>query len=275
MIPQLAFVNHLYAVVDRDTVAATERSALLREHANFTVTRVTAEGGESWTGRYLTMRKTYVELFGPNDAGGDSDAPGSIGLALGGDVPGIVDTFVERAKERGLPVQPGLRKRATADGEIDWFEKATLPDGEESPTAVDVWAMEYVASYFDDPGARKRASLGPADEVSRLRYNDGAYRGALFEDLESATFDIDSARFKSRMRPMLDAAGFRVQESAEGAVAESDEATLAFHFASGPYLRALTIRLADPVDDARHETLGRSMLTVGPGRAAHWRFHGA
>ncbi len=271
---QLAFLNHLFAVVDRETADATGRSRLLREVADFTVGTVAAASGERWTGRYLTMRTTYVELFGPGDAAdSDGSGPGSLGLAFGGDAPGVIDQLVARAEAAGVALERSLRRRALDGDAIDWFHSAAFPEAATGlPFTLDVWAMEYAPAYFAHTATNKRASAGRDDEVSRERYNAGTYTGKLLEDLAAAEVAIDRDLFAARVRPMLAASGYDLHDRVDGLDARSDETSLFFRFATTSGLRGLRFRLARPVDDVRVETIGRSKLTVGPGREACWTF---
>jgi len=57
---RLLHYNHAYAVLDRDTAQAIERSGYLREFANFELRTTTGADGDTWTGRYLLGRETYL-----------------------------------------------------------------------------------------------------------------------------------------------------------------------------------------------------------------------
>lgn len=238
------------------------------------MSRVAASDGAHWTGRYLSMRNTYVELFGPGDAAdAGASGPGSIGIALGSDLPGAIDALVARADGQGHHLDRSVQRRVFDGEEVDWFESARMPDQtSDTSTTVDVWAMEYVPSYFEHGTANKRPSIGEADRISRLRYNAGSYDGALLEDLVAADFAIDRDVFATRVRPMLVAAGFDLGESREGAHASGPETSLTFAFASSTGLRELRFRLTSDVASVRSEVVGRSTLSIGPGRAARWSF---
>ena len=220
------------------------------------------------------MRNTYVELFGPGDAaGGDVGGPGSIGIALGSDLQGAVDAFVARADAEVLRLDRSTRRRLFGEDEIDWFEVAAMPDQPAGTSqTVDVWAMEYVPGYFEHAAANKRAGTGATDVISRLRYNARSYDGALFEDLLAAEFAIDRNVFGARIRPMLVAAGFELEDDLERVQARCVEASLTFDFAASTGLRALRFRLNADVSPMRGEAIGRSTLSIGPGREARWAF---
>jgi hypothetical protein len=61
--PQLAFFDHVYAVVDAGTAEEIPRCDYLRGFGRFEVGTTVADG-ETWTGRYLSGRTTYVEAIG-------------------------------------------------------------------------------------------------------------------------------------------------------------------------------------------------------------------
>jgi hypothetical protein len=57
---QVAFLNHSFAVVDPATVDAIERSRYLRRFGVYNAHTTHADSGESWTGRHLMGRRTYL-----------------------------------------------------------------------------------------------------------------------------------------------------------------------------------------------------------------------
>jgi hypothetical protein len=63
---QIAHLNHFYATVDAETVAAMRESAFVKRFANLEV-RTTKGTLSTWTGTYLYGRETYAEVFGPGD----------------------------------------------------------------------------------------------------------------------------------------------------------------------------------------------------------------
>lgn len=117
---QLLFYNHSYGVFDRETADAIEHSDYLREFANFQVRTTTGTGGQTWTGRYLMGRETYLELFGVGDIAGQDgtlrqdfqsvavrivevDAPAAVVVV---DLAGAVVEGVRPVREARLP-DPG------------------------------------------------------------------------------------------------------------------------------------------------------------------------
>jgi hypothetical protein len=60
---QAALLRHSSAVVNQTTANAIEQSDYLRRFWVFNVHTTHADGSETWTGRYLTGRKTYLKVF--------------------------------------------------------------------------------------------------------------------------------------------------------------------------------------------------------------------
>jgi hypothetical protein len=77
----VAFFDHVYGVVEAGTADAIARSDFLRSFGRFVVGTTVADS-ETWTGRYLFGRRTYVELFAPGDLEGSGGAIGSTGIGL-------------------------------------------------------------------------------------------------------------------------------------------------------------------------------------------------
>ena len=99
---QLLFYNHSYGVLDRETADAIEHSDYLKDFANFLVRTTTGTGGQTWTGRYLMGRETYLELFGVGDISGPDGTLGSAGLGLSterdGDLATAATLYAEAAE---------------------------------------------------------------------------------------------------------------------------------------------------------------------------------
>ncbi len=114
---QLLYYNHAYGVFDRETADAIEHSAYLRKFADFQVRTTTGADGETWTGRYLMGRETYLELFGVGDVPGQDGTLGCAGTGLSTERAGDLATVIERLRAEGVsrpgPVPPdaGLRRR--------------------------------------------------------------------------------------------------------------------------------------------------------------------
>lgn len=274
---QIAELNHLFATVDPVTAEAIRTSTFLRRFANLEV-RTTTGTRSSWTGRYLYGRQTYIEFFAPADFQiNDRPAPvGAFGIALSGDRVGFNALLKARLEAAGNKALTEVDTRKLGNRLVPWFEALTAisrhGDSGALGESVSVWAMEYVPSYFDVPEAGKEAAEGPHDLISRERYQSDGYASKMMRDIASARFNLGPADF-ARIEPLLRAAGYRIRRSPGTIVADGQEADL--HFTLSPPaaqgLREVRFLLNAP-SPPMTETIGRSVLVVGPGAAATWRF---
>jgi imidazolonepropionase-like amidohydrolase len=272
-----AVLNHFYAVVDADTAAAIAASPFLEKFAASDVLTTTANDGETWTGRYLRGRETYVELFGPGDflRGDGAPAPaGAIGVAIGGDVAGLTDQLQGGLQARGSSFTRSLETRRIQDRAVDWFDAITpYADAEEEPDFF-IWAMEYRAAYFEAARPNGRPYPGESGDISRLRYQSPFYDDALpMRDVVGAELAVTRDDFE-KAKPLLDAGGFAVAMSQDSAVAESGGVRLRFRFVAPDRigLRTIDFALRQAAPEVRIERIGASVLTVGPGSSATWTF---
>lgn len=212
---QLLFYNHSYGVLDRETADAIEHSDYLRDFANFQVRTTTGTGGQTWTGRYLMGRQTYLELFGVGDIAGPDGTLGSGGLGLSTERDGDLATVTERLKSEGVadPVE-FLQTRDFGDGvPVPWFD-ALLTTLEYD--AFDAWAMEYRPEYFADPRGNTEPASFPGD-VGRERYLSDDYRTHLMRDVTYVRFAVTEGDLADTV-PLLRAGGFAVKNVPGGGV---------------------------------------------------------
>ncbi|WP_406172272.1 DUF5829 family protein [Streptomyces canus] len=271
---QLLFYNHSYGVLDRETADAIEHSDYLRDFANFQVRTTTGTGGQTWTGRYLMGRQTYLELFGVGDIAGPDGTLGSGGLGLSTERDGDLATVTERLKSEGVadPVE-FLQTRDFGDGvPVPWFD-ALLTTLEYD--AFDAWAMEYRPEYFADPRGNTEPASFPGD-VGRERYLSDDYRTHLMRDVTYVRFAVTEGDLADTV-PLLRAGGFAVKNvPGGGVVAEGGGTTIRFDAVPREQagLQRVEMSLNRPVKDRHVEQIGHSTLTVGPGSRAVWTFAG-
>ncbi|WP_405555742.1 DUF5829 family protein [Streptomyces canus] len=271
---QLLFYNHSYGVLDRETADAIEHSDYLRDFANFQVRTTTGTGGQTWTGRYLMGRQTYLELFGVGDIAGPDGTLGSGGLGLSTERDGDLATVTERLKSEGVadPVE-FLQTRDFGDGvPVPWFD-ALLTTLEYD--AFDAWAMEYRPEYFADPRGNTEPASFPGD-VGRERYLSDDYRTHLMRDVTYVRFAVTEGDLADTV-PLLRAGGFAVTNvPGGGVVAEGGGTTIRFDAVPREQagLQRVEMSLNRPVKDRHVEQIGHSTLTVGPGSRAVWTFAG-
>ncbi|MGH4030054.1 DUF5829 family protein [Actinomycetota bacterium Odt1-20B] len=270
---QVLFFNHAYGVLDRETADAIEHSAYLREFANFEVRTTTGSGGETWTGRYLKGRETYVELFGIGDVPGQDGTLGSTGLGVSAERAGGLNTAAERLKDEGVPEPVRFRQtRDFGDGvPVPWFDAVFTTDQYD---AFGAWGMEYLPEYFADPRSRTEPPNYPGD-VGRERYLPDDYRDHQMRDVTSVRLAV-TARDLGNTVPLLRAGGFAVRTTADGgAVAQGGGTTIRLDAVASrdqAGLRQLTFGLNRPAKERHVEEIGHSKLVVGPGTGAVWDF---
>ncbi|MBK3567473.1 DUF5829 family protein [Streptomyces sp. MBT62] len=269
---QLLFYNHSYGVFDRETADAIEHSDYLRDFANLQVRTTTGTGGQTWTGRYLMGRETYLELFGVGDVAGQDGTLGSAGLGLSTERAGDLATVTARLKDEGVadPIE-FLQTRDFGDGvPVPWFD-AILTTTEYD--AFDAWAMEYRPEYFADPRGNTEPPRYPGD-VGRERYLSDDYRTHLMRDVTSVRIAVTEGDLADTV-PLLRAGGFTVRTVAGGGVvAKGGGTTIRLDVVprANAGMQQVDMSLNRPVKERHVERIGNSTLTVGPGSRAVWTF---
>ncbi|MEU9555325.1 DUF5829 family protein [Streptomyces fumanus] len=270
---QLLYFNHAYGVFDRETADAIEGSAYLREFASFQVRTTTGAGGQTWTGRYLMGRETYLELFGVGDLPGQDGTLGSAGLGVSTERAGDLRTVIGRLPRFGVAEPVEFRQtRDFGDGvPVPWFDAVFTAS---SYDAFGAWGMEYLPEYFADP----RSDTEPADhpgDVGRERYLSDGYREHLMRDVTSVRIGVTERDLADTV-PLLRAGGYTVRSVAGGAVATGGGTTIRLDAVERERagLREVRLALNEPVAYRHVEPLGNSTLVVGPGDRAVWTFDG-
>ncbi|ATL30110.1 hypothetical protein KY5_5092c [Streptomyces formicae] len=268
---QLLFYNHAYGVFDRETADAIEHSTYLREFANFQVRTTTGSDGQTWTGRYLMGRETYLELFGVGDVSGPDGTLGSAGMGVSTERAGDMATVLARLRDLGVEKPVEFRQtRDFGDGvPVPWFDAVFTTDQYD---AFGAWGMEYRPEYFADPRSGTEPAAFPGD-VGRERYLSDGYRDHLMRDVTSIRLAV-TPRDLANTVPLLRAGGFQVSSvPGDGVVARGGGTTIRLEPVPRERagLREVGMSLNHPVK--RHvERLGDSTLTVGPGARAVWAF---
>ena len=273
---QIAHLNHFYATVDPETVAAIRDNAFVKRFANLEV-RTTKGTLSTWTGTYLYGRETYAEFFGPGDfqISGRPAPVGGWGIAVSGDRPGHVAELKSRLESAGLKAVVELDTRTFGKRKVPWFTALTAVsqhgDSGGRDDVVAAWAMEYVPSYFELPEAAKEPPEGAADVISRERYQSDLYQQRMMRDVTRVEFNV-GAKDYARVEPLLIAAGFRIRRSGKRVVADGKETDLVFHMTGQMKLRQVQFSLNAHAANEVH-IIGRSRLAVGPGATAVWDFN--
>ncbi|OUC97640.1 DUF5829 family protein [Streptomyces swartbergensis] len=269
---QLLFYNHAYGVLDRETADAIEHSAFLRDFANFQVRTTTGAGGQTWTGRYLMGRETYLELFGTGDLPGKDGTLGATGMGVSTEREGDLARVTTRLRELGISDPVEFRQtRDFGDGvPVPWFDAVFTT---EQYDLFGAWGMEYRPEYFADPRGNTEPAAYPGD-VGRERYLSDGYRDRLMRDVTGIRLAV-TARDLANTVPLLKAGGFTVRSLPDGgAVAKGGGTTLRFDAVPLDQvgLRQVEMSLDRPVSYRHEERIGHSALVVGPGSRAVWTF---
>ncbi|MFJ8592818.1 DUF5829 family protein [Streptomyces sp. NPDC093598] len=269
---QLLFYNHAYGVFDRATADAVEHSSYLRDFADFQVRTTTGSGGQTWTGRYLRGRETYLELFGVGDVHGKDGTLGSAGMGVSTERAGDLPTVIERLRASGITEPVEFRQtRDFGDGvPVPWFD-AVFTTGQYD--LFGAWGMEYRPEYFADPRGNTEPAAHPGD-VGRERYLPDAYRDHLMRDVTGIRLAVTAGDLAATV-PLLKAGGFAVRALPGGGVVARGGGTT-IRFDSVPLeqvgLRQVEMSLNQPVSYRHEERIGHSALVVGPGSRAVWTF---
>jgi hypothetical protein len=269
---QLLHYNHAYGVLDRVTADAIEHSDYLRRFANFEIRTTTGANGQTWTGRYLLGRETYLELFKVGDLPGQDGKLGSGGMGLSTECADDLATVTDRLRDLGVtnPVEFG-QTRDFGDGvPVPWFDSVFTTDRYDT---FGVWAMEYRPEYFNDPRSKTEPGRHPND-VGRERYLPDDYRNHQMRDVTGIHLAI-TARDLTNSVPLLKAGNFDVQHGPDGVIARGNGTTIRLDVVPRGQvgLRQVEMSLNWPSGHRHEERIGQSTLVVGPTTRAVWTFN--
>ena len=228
----------------------------------------TTADGETWTGRYLFGRRTYVEVFGPTDVQGPDAAVGSAGIGLSTHHRDDMGTLAARSRDHDGNLEMGRTTRREADQDIAWFDHLSPS---EAMGRLEVWVMDLLRDPSDlelratafEEWAEHRVEVDADRRTPSLGEVCSIHLDALTSDIVAAEPLLKAARFVvTRLGDVLSASDKQMKITLEGRAA-----------AAG--LRRIEFALDSPAASIHLETLGRSTLTVGPGRHAVWDFEGS
>ena len=261
--PQLAFFDHVYAVVDVGTAEEITRCDYLRGFGRFEVGTTVADG-ETWTGRYLSGRTTYVELFGPTDL---DRADSTTGIGLSTHAPGDLAKLAARMEQGKAGVEVRQRTIREGDQDLPWFDYLSPV---EPGQGLSLWVMEFLTDP-SDLEVRDSAYLKWAEERRNAEPND---RGPSLGEVCSVELDTTAMDIAVAER-LLDAAGYAAARFGDAVWASDAQMKIMLHSAGADAvrLRRIEFELATPSVSTHAEAIGRSTLTVGPDRRAVWEFN--
>jgi hypothetical protein len=246
-------LNHFYVVLDHDTYAAIEQSAVMKTRFAAFEQRTTVRTDKTYTGIYFYGHETYMEFL---DASTSGRHLGDSGMAFGDDVLGG-KSLIEGAK-------PMLVTREWNGTPIPWFFMTT-PSWESGGEAGFVtWFMQYHADFLAKWHPEARPSAAPTSRASVLeRYKavlPATPSQPLLGDVAGLTLALKAesrARFEAWMKSLGDTFPVRLVDPGAG----------------NEGIRAAEFRLDRAPE--KEETLrfgSRSTLTLRRDRTARWRF---
>lgn len=251
---QLAWLDHAFGVVDRETADAIEASPLLRDLCLVTV-RTVSTGDRSWHGRYLVLPFSYLEFFAPGDDPGLGE--GASGLGVSTRTPGALGRIRAAVDALDPAAVAGTEHREDEDGSrVPWFDFCEVSLA--ARPVLSAWAMEYVGS---DDRARRAGRYAEWQGERDLRL------------LDVTTIEIDApAEEIPRAACLLEAAGFDVALEGGTLTARDAGVTIELRASDAHGLRRLVFGLSTAPGTERAERLGRSLLLLGPEATAIWEF---
>jgi len=264
-------LNHLYVVVDSETLTAILASPLITQQLESLETRTTtANGGQMWTGHYLRGQNTYIELFGPG--GFPGARPGMTGIGFGVEESGGVTALSAAFSGRGIAFDTSTRVRLVDGSEIPWFFVGALAASDSVMPTFSTWVMEYHPVWAARQAATDSAS--PSD-ITRRRFLKPFYDPKrLLRDVVGATVAIPRSEL-SKLAAELEVFGYVVTRRRDRVLAHGTQFDLIIVPATPSRRGLLDLRLAlNRVKDGQREyRLGsRSLLRFDSGSNATWSF---
>ena len=238
------------------------RSEYLRRFGRFEVGSTTADG-ETWTGRYLFGRRTYIEIFGPTDIQGPDGAVGSTGIGLSTRHRGDLAMLTARIKDADPSMQIGRTTRKEEDQDIAWFDHLSPP---EATQMLEVWVMEFLGDPSDlelrDAAFEKWAQERSETELGR---RTPSLREVCSVELDAITSDIVAAE------PLLNAAGFTVTRRGDCWSVSDTQMTITLNGRAVDVagLRRIEFALGSAVTSVHVETLGFQRSPSDPALAPY------
>ena len=262
---QVAFLDHVMVVTDAETAAAAADSPVLNDLGRLVVGTVESDG-RTWTGRYLFGRRTYVELFGPDDL--DDADRSAAGLGLSTRTPGALTTLVDRAADDGIRLASGQRS-IDKDGQTSpWFDYAQPDDAglDRAGPTFEIWVMEFLT----DPNDLRLRESKYLEWTSRT--DPGHPEEPVVSEVVAVEIDVSPERADDAAS-VLRAAGFTVTASTGLVLARDADSTISLRIAGGDEgVRRIRFALTGTARERTTHRIGRSTLTIGPGASAEWVF---
>lgn len=259
------FLTHFFVALDQPTYDAIRNSPEIAALAAVEEKHVTA-GSESWTGFYVTGRRTYMEFFAAAALQKDMRV-GDCGLALTVEESGGVAEIADRLRTRfGDKVEVDTTPAKTDAGMVPWFQSTDLKT--DGPQALSTWFMEI------DPGFLAAIHPGAAIEhpLSRQQYMSWKFLADHpLDDVVALSLRLNTAD-RSQLATELELAGWKVSTAKSGFVATGPDIQITVGRARGREgIQKVEMRLRKSV--SKQEILlgtARLQLEGTAGRLIFW-----
>lgn len=259
--PAPVYLNHVFAVVDRETYDAIAASKFLREEFAVTEQRTTKRADISYTGQYFYGMRTYFEFLPPESAAGL--VAGNSGVGLGIEAAGGLDAFGKQLEQRGLSSQQAPVTRELAGEQLPWFRML----GIDMPTAsFSLFAMEYQPQFLErwhaDDAARPPllARSAVLQRYATVLKRAALREGSLFKDIREVRLALDRAQ-REPLLAICAAAGYEIEKGADSWTVFGPQFRVLLRDSTGSTgVTAIELDLREPLEREALK-LGRASVT--------------
>ncbi len=192
--PVDVFLNHVYVVVDSTTYEDIASSKfIIHEFADFIQATSSTEDEDSWTGTYLSGKKTYLEIL--NAAQRDNSNASFCGLGFCTETVNDIDNLKYLMREKvDCDVDVVLKKRKSADTVFPWFRQIVCKKFRQN-YVLDTWILEYDKDYL-----KNMLPDAPSDSwgITREHYNKRYFDEERYlKDIISVTIALDRKNYEA------------------------------------------------------------------------------
>jgi len=140
--------NHLEVVIDDSTYEYLFDSLKFLKIFAKTSEQTIDAGNESWTGKYISGRSNYLEIFKPGGAQGSK--LGDFGMGFMTNKFGTIDSLQNYWTKTLDSVDVENRVITDSGKTTPWFKSVSIPDADS--LKVSAWVMEYAKEKMNDAG---------------------------------------------------------------------------------------------------------------------------
>lgn len=264
------YFNHLIMVIDQETMKDIKKSRLIKDRfARFDVSTTNADHGQSWTGVYITGKRTYLEFFTPDPKKGFR--LGDWGICFSVEVAGGLDPIFRKLKVRfNGQIEKSFRKLRFQGRLVPWQWLAAFKN-QESPFNPNFFLVEELRSFMD---LKKPPPISKGDEISRERYNREWFApDRLLLDVVGVTLAMNSIQ-SQRFLQALSIFGYRIRFSKSGQVCEGPDISFVVtrKEPSKAGVRRIDLTLQRPVRMTMVNRFGENSILKVENREAFWTF---